>query len=765
MNALPEKMDEGKLVDIISGEFKNAMGRPDGDISKIRRLAWNRYSRELLGNEVDDESQVVTSDVAEVVDGLMPGLMRIFALADNLCMFRPVSEEDVPKAEQETEYVNHVFWKGQENSFMEMFFWIFDTLYGKNGIAIAWLDESEHITEEEHTGLTVQKIDEIIEGTEDGVTMEAVSRSEPYQKTVPVGDGQAKIEVFDVTFRRLEKRREPRWETVPPDEFRISNDANRPYTSCARFRGRERFVPRSHLVEFGFDLDQVYSIEAAKVGASVSNTEKQNKQKTSDERSGDRKGGSDKSQELVLWQEAYINIDFDGDGRSELRQVFLAGGKLLKWAGGEPANQIVHRDPFHTLVAKPLPHTFWAKAPAEDEIDTQEVTSTLLRQTLMNAYHTNNPGHGVDESGLSENTMSDLLTSKVGRVARFNGNPNEIHKSLAVPFTANHTFDMIGYFDQKKKDRHGVHSDSEGLSADSLKNIQKGVLANMLDISTQKQELIARVMGEGGIKSLLLHLHELLLRHPNEQRVFRLRNEFVPIDPSEWRHRYDMDVNIGLGIGNREQQQMFLEAIAEKQEAILQSEGANLIVKPKHYYNTLVALAKNAKIADPSLHFEDPKDQLAPPPSSEQEELQRQQQALQAQQQKIDEQREANDRISHQLDMREQNLRHEREMAKLSQENEKRLDRYAIDNDKLRNDIAKLQLQAIDEEEKRELARAKAPAEIEEIKARAAESRARAMKTLEEARGQDIENAQTESGLTDLVNEIAGSEEDTESDS
>lgn len=756
---MPERMDEEKLVRIVKNEFETAMGRPDGDIATIRKLAWNRYMRELLGNEEEGESQAMTSDVAEVVDGMMPGLMRIFATADNLCEFRPTSEEDVPGAEQETEWVNHVFWVEQENSFMELFFWIFDAVCFKNGISIAYRDQSELISEEQHTGLTADAIDAIVRDVENGVTMEPIERSDPYLAKVPDPlkknpgpDDLVEIEVWDVKFRRIESGGRTIWETVPPDEFRISADANKPYTSSARFRGREREVPRSDLVTFGFDKAQVYQLPAVKKDGSSANSERLNRANTADEKglggNPSASGTDDPSQDLVLWQEAYVKVDYDGDGRAELRQVFLGGGELLKWSerlGGGGANEVVGRDPFHVLVAKPLPHKFWAKAPVEDEIDSQATTSTLLRQSLNGIYHNNQPGHAVDEAAMSEHTLPDLLTTKIGRIARFNGDPNASHKLLTVPFNAQHSFAMIDYFDQKRKDRHGIHADSEGLTADALKNIQKGVLANMLDISTQKLELVARFMAEGGIKTLLLHLHELEQRNPSGEKVVKLRNKWVTLKPGEWRRRMDMNVNVGLGIGNRESQSVMYQQIADLQEKLVAGGYGNLIVKPKHIYATAIAICKNAKIVDPDKHFENPGEELAPPPADAQEELKKKELEVEQRRQQLDQERQRNKDIEHQLDKREQDLRHQREMFSLEEERERRQDQFAQENEKLRNALAKMQLEKIDSDRKYELALAKSPAEIEEINARAAQARAIANKTFREAEALD-EDASDQEG-------------------
>src|SRR3546814_3877180 len=70
------------------------MGAPGGDISTERAKAWDFYLSKPLGNEIDGQSQVVTSDVADVVDSIMPSLLRLFTTADNLVSFDAVGRSE-----------------------------------------------------------------------------------------------------------------------------------------------------------------------------------------------------------------------------------------------------------------------------------------------------------------------------------------------------------------------------------------------------------------------------------------------------------------------------------------------------------------------------------------------------------------------------------------------------------------------------------------------------------------------------------------------
>lgn len=626
---MAEKMTNDELLALVDAEFSSAMGAEGGEISAERAKAWSYYLSKRLGNEVEGQSSVVTSDVADVVDGIMPSLLRLFTMADNLVAFDPVGEEDVEKAEQESDYVNYVFFK-QNPAFTIMYTWFFDALVQKNGIVKVSWDETEVVTTESYQGLTEAELAELFGDAE----LEAVEQEEREAETVVIApDGmQAMViaPVHDVTFRRVSKRGRARVDTVPPEEYRISSDARSIDPSDARMVGHERDdLTRSDLLAMGFDAGIVDKLPAHS-GTVLRSDEEIARRDKSDET---RNAVKDPSQEKILVREAYIRVDFDGDGRSELRQVFTAGNELLS---NEPAD----RQPFHVISPQPLPHKHFGRATSEKVMDVQEVQTTLLRQVLDNLYHTNNPGHAVWEQGVGENTLDDLLTTRAGRIARFSRPVGESWAPMAIPFTAGATFPMMEFWDKVKRDRTGISSDGEGLSPEALKNIQTTVLAQASDLSRMKIEAVARIFAETGIKSLFRHIHELLLKHQQKEQVVRLRGKWVTINPQEWRTRLDMTVNIGLGIGTREQNLLHLNAIAEKQAQIVGGGGMNLIVTPRNIFNTAAEIVKNANLKDPEMFFTDPGDALAPPPADEQQELQKQQMQLQARQQQLDMERQ-----------------------------------------------------------------------------------------------------------------------------
>jgi hypothetical protein len=779
---MAEKLTEEQIVSAVNQEFEYAICSPGGEIALEQAENHDYYLSKKFGNEDDEISEVVTSDASEVVDGMMPSLLRMFTTSENLVSFDPEGPGDEDKAEQESDYCSFVFFK-RNPAFEILHNGFHDALVAKIGVFKAWWDKGERVTTETYEGLTDNELYDLAADDE----LEIVEREEREEYIEEMG---GKVTLHDVQFRRVENTGRVTVENVPPEEYRISSDARSLDPCKARMVGHEREVTRDELLAMGFDEDIVDELPADG-GATVSPMEYAREDKSDDR--NDSGKSPDRSQDRMVLREAYIKIDADGDGRSELLQIFVVGTTLLSQ---EPAD----RQPFHMICPYPLPHKHVGRSAVDKVKDIQLVNSTILRQTLANLYHSNQPGHGVWEQGLGETTMDDLLTTKVGRVVTFERPVSESYAPMVVPFVADHSFKMLEYFDRQKADRTGISSDAEGLTPDSLKHVQKSVMAQSVDLSKMKVETVARVFAETGLKTLFMHIHELVLKYQQKPEIVRLRGRWVRVDPREWRQRYDMTINVGLGISTREQSMIYLDGIWEKQMQMVQGGGLNLTVKPKHIYNTAAEMVKNANYKMPEMFFQDPGDAPAPPPSNEAEELKKRELALQERQQQLDMERQQVKAAELELKTQEQQLRHQREVITLEEKAREREDKYSAANEKLRTELLEIRLEKRDKDrdyvvreaeaaarigstraQERKtnaeaaqvgkeapdpgpdpLEQAKLAAEVERTHAQTEKERAAEEKLRVETEAQRIENRAAEEGINEMLEDDDGESEETE---
>ena len=151
------KKNDNLLQSIIENEIDDAIGYLETETTDERQQALEYYLREPYGNEVEGKSQIVTGEVAEVVDGALPQLMRVFTSSNDAVVFEPVNQGDEPIAEQATVYVNHIFYK-DNNGFEIMHDWFKDALLQKVGVVKAYWDDKVDVNVEKYYGLNLSLI-------------------------------------------------------------------------------------------------------------------------------------------------------------------------------------------------------------------------------------------------------------------------------------------------------------------------------------------------------------------------------------------------------------------------------------------------------------------------------------------------------------------------------------------------------------------------------------------------------------------------------
>jgi hypothetical protein len=134
----------------------------------------NYYMGDLSADlpSADGRSGAVSTDVSDTIEGMMPGLMDIFTGGDEVVKFNPVNADDVRAAEQETEYVNHVFMQ-KNPGFLVLYGFIKDALLSKVGIVKVWWEKNEtekretcyDLTDEQFMLLAMNPELEIVEHT------------------------------------------------------------------------------------------------------------------------------------------------------------------------------------------------------------------------------------------------------------------------------------------------------------------------------------------------------------------------------------------------------------------------------------------------------------------------------------------------------------------------------------------------------------------------------------------------------------------------
>jgi len=157
----------------------------------------------------------------------------------------------------------------------------------------------------------------------------------------------------------------------------------------------------------------------------------------------------------------------------------------------------------------------------------------------------------------------------------------------------------LGYLDEAKENRTGVSKASAGLNAEALQSTTKAAVSATMSGAQGRVELICRHFAEGGMKELFSLVNNLVIKHQEGQDMFRLNNEFVPVDPRYWDSDKDVSVNVAISKNSDDERMAVLNNLAGKQEQILQQLGPNNpLVNLQQYSNTLTKMIEMAGFKD-----------------------------------------------------------------------------------------------------------------------------------------------------------------------
>ncbi len=618
------KMTDEELVSIIQAHRRNSLGVEDGELSNERAEALDRYHGRPYGNEMEGRSAVVSRDLSEAIDWAMPAIMRIFTQSGSIAEFDPVSAEDESQAETETDYVNQVIMKDNAG-WIVLHDAIKDTLLLKNGYVKHWWEESEKIEEVEYEDLSIEQLQQMMtQLQQDGAEVEIKGQEEKLIEG-PMGA----YPVYDIQLKIKRKTGKVQLEAVPCEEVRVSKKC-RGTLQESPFTEHVTKKTRSDCIEMGMSRAFVDELPAYQI--TTTSTQTTSRDSVSDETNTDGSTSADRSMDEVEYCEAYIKVDWDGDGVAELRRVVTVGNKI---PDGDEWNKPIPEVALTGFVAKRVPHRHVGESLNDELGDLQEIKTTLMRQLLDNIYRTNNSEWLVNERV----NLGDFLTSLPGGVKRIEGMEpvqGAVMPNVSQPIV-NQILPVVDYIDGIKEGRTGINKATTGLDPDVLKQTTKGAFMENLNRASQKVEMITRLIAETGVKEMVLRVHSLLIRYQDKQRVIRMKGKYVPVNPQEWRERTDLTVKVGLGTGNEEDKQRKLMMIADLQGKMLGPLG---LVDPDHAFALFADVVKNLGFETPdkyamspeSPEFKQKMSQPKPPPPEVQVEQIKQQGQMQGKQ-------------------------------------------------------------------------------------------------------------------------------------
>jgi hypothetical protein len=572
------KLSESEQRAIIGERLSTTLSTTDAELRKGRESALDHYYGRPYGNEIEGRSQVVTKDLMDIIEWMMPSLLRIFATRDAV-QFDPVGPEDEELAKQESAYVTHVLWK-KNDGFMLMYNWLKDGLMQKVGYVKHGWEVEEKVCFEPYTGLS-----------EDQAQMVFQDLQEQGEVDVEAQD-QAPDGSWSIKFKVRKKYGCEKITVCQPDEI-IVDAKCRGDVKKAAFVGHLRDdLTNSDLLQMGYKREQLealtdYVWQNGATGEAIARDTVGENVDTEDK-------NSDWATRKRRLLECYTYIDADDDGVAELRHYLAGGNEFLE-------NEEFPEIPFCSWTPIPVPHRHVGLSVDDIMEDQQRINTALNRGLLDNVYFTMNPRSVYDRNTIDVESLG--INRPGGHVAN-DGPPGMAIMPLPVNPMAGQLLPVIDYIAQTLEKRTGVGRMTSGVDADVLAQSTKGAYVDAKSASNQRIEQIARIFAETGLATLYSAIHRDLCRHQDHQTQFKLKEKWITVNPSEWRERANLTVSVGLGNSSREEIRQNLSLMAAAQEK-LRAGDAGLVQSNNMYalfrrFQTEMGFENDAFATDPA---------------------------------------------------------------------------------------------------------------------------------------------------------------------
>lgn len=553
-----------KDTEIASYCQQELSNQSSGDLASDREKALDYYHGDVSDYlpAQKDRSQVVTRDVLDTIESVLPSLIKIFIEEENAIEFQATSAEDEALAKLETQAVRSVFFR-ENDGFMNLYTFLKDALTSKVGVLETFTEEREPQREEYKNLDLIElerlqadpavELEELEEITENGITTS-----------------------YNVVIK-VKQRPRVGVDTVTPEEFGVASDASSPSVKSTSFCWKSTKKSASDLIEMGFDRKIIE--DCAKGGNQGVGAESLARRRLSDEQETSHPHWSMAS----LWVTVcYPKIDRNGDGIAETLKVTLVGPGEGQYTNLKLLDiEEVRGNPFAAATPIILTHKFYGYSLADLIMDIQEIRTALFRGILDNMYLANNVRMGANENV----NLDDLLTSRPGGVVRTLGSnsPGEHIYPIIHPPVPGESFGLLEVLDNMVKNRTGVGDEVAGLDSQALANINTGVILQAYEQARMRIELMARIIAEVGLKDCFQDIREELHAIQSKSIQLRIGAAWVDIDPRIWADKRRVKVNVGLGNANKVQRRMTLEKTLMLQEKA-QVTG---YMTPIHLHNTV----------------------------------------------------------------------------------------------------------------------------------------------------------------------------------
>lgn len=574
----------------------------------------------------DENREAVSLDVADMVEAVYAQMAPALEDAGGI-QFDAYAADDEPAAQKETAIVRAMLLEGYsaEGGFVSLSECIKDCLLLRTGVLSLYIDRTETREPEQWEAVPELALGELIAPKEEGQRIESLSiepdeeaAEEWRQQRTTAGEvaAQDAPTFYRVSFDRVSIDKRLCVGAVPREGFVSSSLAERD-PNRVRFCADRIVTTRARLVAEGFKPEKVK--QCPKHDPTSYELHLRRDSSSGDAGTSLANAAQEATETVEVWR-CYVLLA-DSDTASEAKRHRVYYNREAKVILAKP--EVVGRVCYGIGNTMLYPHRLDGVSLFDRIGEVQHIKTRALRDWLENSRKVNRPRLGVDEALANIGDAKDATAD----VIRIKG-PNAI---IPVP-----TIDagpslaaLMQFMDQARSERGGASLDMQTAPSQIAGNQTAHGIERQYSVKEQLAAMMARTFGETALRSAFAIAHYLLRTQWRGTLTVKVGNEWVQVDPSEWRPRNGVRVRIGQSESQRAKRSLALQQVMAMQVQAMGQGLDGILTDATKLYNAASDLITSSMLPGPERYLIDPSSQQAQQAAKGKQ--QQQQAAMQAQ--------------------------------------------------------------------------------------------------------------------------------------
>jgi len=569
-----EAVTDEELVNIIDNGVMNSAGDwlNSSDLTRERLKATYEYAgvpqEHLLPQGV---STIVDTGTTEVVEAYTAVLSDLFLSNNKIARFVPYDETPgaFKAAKDASSIVNYCIFK--KNKGWEILqTWMKASLLWKNAV-IRWdyIEDFDYVMEE-YEEIDEAKLDEIL--ADENLEIVGELTLNPMSEI---------ISYVDVRLRKRIDKSRIKLEVIPPEAFRISENARD--IEDAEFVGLQTEVSRSELRKYYPDwAAELTEQEWSELGDGaqwLGSTKYSEDVAARKEITGqnyfqgtNKNDYQTEANRQVTLTESWMRVDRDGDGIAELKHFITVDSHILY-------EEDIEFIPLASIVPIDIPHEFFGLSMADFARSSTLASTAILRGFVENTYLTNYSPKLADPNVVD---FSALQNMKPKQIIPTNGNPTAAVSALPPEAISSGTGAVLEHLQLIKEQATGMSKAAQGLNDTLYVSGNSEQKLSAVQSAAQKRiQHIARRFAETGFKRLISGIYETMVKNMKGKQNYALDGVYGSVNMSELPSKMDVEIFLDIGENSNATVINKLGKIGTEILPALNNQGAGMAIKPE----------------------------------------------------------------------------------------------------------------------------------------------------------------------------------------